>query len=823
MSSFNPKPFGKYFLIDKLATGGMAEIYKAKTFGVDGFEKLLAIKRILPHCSADKEFINMLIDEAKLSVLLSHTNVVQVYDLGKVGEDYFISMEFIHGVNLREILNLLKESTYPFKEELVVYIISEISKGLDYAHSKRDPEGNPLNIVHRDISPQNILISFEGEVKIVDFGIAKAAMNISHTMAGILKGKISYMSPEQALGKPIDHRTDIFSTGLMLYELLTGEKFFQGETQFEVLKKIRSTRIDKTQFPETISEPIREILAKALAYSTNERYPTAGDFQIDLTRYLYTTYPDFTPRKLSKFMRDLFAEEIASKQNKEKSNNLAEPKTESALVSSKAQENIVHREGISSPRIASGTATIQANGQNSGDAGMMDDEVTGDIPITSTDESSSPSVSTLGEESLTTPPEDPANSNKENSENSFSPPPIKTKKSRKWLYPIAALVILGAGLGAAWKSGWLNQFIKEPVPANGIVQIQSTPQGAQILINGQNTGKTTPTTLENLAPNKPLQVRLEKEKYKSWSKQVTPQNEIPLKLEPTLEVIPVGSLIVRSEPPGAKIFLDAKDTGFKTPTTLEDLPLSKTYTLRLEKEKYHAEERRITVYSIEPLDFLGELEPILYASLKVSSNPTGAEIFLNNQDTGKKTPATFKDLEVGELYQIKLKRGGYQELNRTVEITQEGEITFNQRLSKIAPPTPPAEQKKTQEKLEQTAKKAAEKLKELKKQTDANLKKQAEKTAPTKTEEPKKTTTNNVGTVDHQKASLGVIVIDSNPSGAMVLMNGSPQQNTPLRIKGLTPGRNYTFTVKKSGYRSWSRSITVGQGSKSFMANLKKI
>ncbi|HCU25838.1 MAG TPA: protein kinase, partial [Deltaproteobacteria bacterium] len=151
---------------------------------------------------------------------------VQVYDLGKVGEDYFISMEFINGLNLREVLSRAKETEQKFSEDIVVYILSETCKGLDYAHSKKDNEGKALNIVHRDISPQNILLSFEGEVKIVDFGIAKAAMNISHTMAGILKGKISYMSPEQALGKPIDRKTDIFSAGLILYEMLTGEKLF---------------------------------------------------------------------------------------------------------------------------------------------------------------------------------------------------------------------------------------------------------------------------------------------------------------------------------------------------------------------------------------------------------------------------------------------------------------------------------------------------------------------------------------------------------------------------------------------------------------------
>src|SRR4029450_2271011 len=220
MSDFQPKPFGKYFLIEKLATGGMAEIYKAKNFGVDGFEKLLAIKRILPHCSSDKEFITMLIDEAKLSVALSHTNIAQVFDLGKVGTDYFISMEFVDGINLRELMNRAKETGAQLPEDISVYIVSEICKGLDYAHAKKDTDGNPLNIVHRDISPQNILISYEGEVKIVDFGIAKAATKAHVTQHGALKGKLLYMSPEQAWGKALDKRTDNFSLGVVLYEML---------------------------------------------------------------------------------------------------------------------------------------------------------------------------------------------------------------------------------------------------------------------------------------------------------------------------------------------------------------------------------------------------------------------------------------------------------------------------------------------------------------------------------------------------------------------------------------------------------------------------
>jgi serine/threonine protein kinase len=347
-SDFEPKQFGKYLLTQRIAVGGMAEIYKAKTYGVDGFEKELAIKRILPHCSADKDFITMLVDEAKLSVLLSHANIVQVYDLSKVGDDYYIAMEYIHGVNLRDIMYRCREGGAPLSTDIAVYIASEMCKGLDYAHRKTDQENRPLNIVHRDVSPQNILISYEGEVKIVDFGIAKAAMNISHTLAGILKGKIAYMSPEQAMGKKVDSRTDIFSTGILLYEMLTGTKLYTGESQFEVLKKIRTTKIGVDSLPESIPEDLRPIVVKALAYDADERYQNAGDLQIELTKYLYSKHVDFSPRKLAAFIKKLFADEIKDEQAEKAREVATEGLTSTMNIQEGAKQvSIVHREGVS--------------------------------------------------------------------------------------------------------------------------------------------------------------------------------------------------------------------------------------------------------------------------------------------------------------------------------------------------------------------------------------------------------------------------------------------------------------------------------------------
>lgn len=350
MASFEPRPFGKYFLTDKIAVGGMAEIYKAKTFGVDGFEKVLAIKKILSHYSNDKDFITMLTDEAKLVVNLSHANIVQVYDLGRVNDDYFISMEFIDGINLRELIERSLELKEKIPTDIAIYVSSEVSKGLDFAHSKKDSFGSALNIVHRDVSPQNILVSFDGGVKIVDFGIAKAAMNLSHTHDGILKGKVNYMAPEQAFGKPIDGRCDVFSLGLVFYELLTGEKLFTGESQMEILKAIRNTKITAAFLRQKVTETLQPILSKALAYSVKERYATAADMQVDLTRILYLHYSGFTPHRLTDLLQRWFAGRFHAKG--ERPSEKKEVERETIFVTSQAakQVNLVHRDELVSKK-----------------------------------------------------------------------------------------------------------------------------------------------------------------------------------------------------------------------------------------------------------------------------------------------------------------------------------------------------------------------------------------------------------------------------------------------------------------------------------------
>ena len=308
----NPIPFGKYYLLDRINVGGMAEVFRATTYGVEGFEKILAIKRILPSIAEDSEFITMFTDEAKIAVQLNHTNIAQIYDLGVIAQSYFIAMEYVPGRDLRAIFERDRRLGERMGIPMACYIVSKICEGLDYAHRKKDAEMHDLNIVHRDVSPQNILVAYEGEIKLIDFGIAKAANKASKTQAGILKGKFGYMSPEQVKGEEIDRRSDIFSCGIILYEILTGERLFLGESDFTTLEKVRNVEImPPSTFNKMISEDLETIILKALSKDPEERYQYANEFQEDLQRYLIMSNQMFSRKDLGTYMKKTFSKELS--------------------------------------------------------------------------------------------------------------------------------------------------------------------------------------------------------------------------------------------------------------------------------------------------------------------------------------------------------------------------------------------------------------------------------------------------------------------------------------------------------------------------------
>lgn len=278
----------RYRVIERLASGGMAEVFLAESAGIEGFKKQVAIKRVLPHLSEKKRFIAMFLDEARLSAHLSHSNVVQVFDIGVGDNAYFIVMEYVDGADLKGVVDYLKKSGRPMPVEHAVFIAAKICEGLSYAHELRSGDGQPLRIVHRDMSPPNVLITKYGEVKIVDFGLAKATSQLEKSEAGIIKGKFSYLSPEAAQGIEVDHRTDIFAVGIILWEMLAGRRLFLGDSDFATVKMVQQAQIPALSgINKEVPSDLERIIARSLARDATTRYGNARDLGRDLTAFLY--------------------------------------------------------------------------------------------------------------------------------------------------------------------------------------------------------------------------------------------------------------------------------------------------------------------------------------------------------------------------------------------------------------------------------------------------------------------------------------------------------------------------------------------------------
>ena len=314
MNLKQPEQFGKYHLLDRINVGGMAEVFLAKTYGVKGFERLVAVKRILPSIAEDEEFVDMFIDEAKIAVELQHVNIAQIFELGQVNEIYYIALEYISGCDLQWISQELNDANETMPISHACFSIMQVCEGLHYAHNKRDQMGNPLGIVHRDVSPHNILVSFSGEVKLIDFGIAQAITKRAKTNAGILKGKFGYMSPEQVGGQHVDHRSDVFSCGIILYELLTGQRLFVGESDFATLEKIRDAQIPSmVDFNPDIPVELEHIVLRALAKDPTVRYQTTAEFHKDLESFVYASGGYCSTNTFAFWMKRRFAQEASKK------------------------------------------------------------------------------------------------------------------------------------------------------------------------------------------------------------------------------------------------------------------------------------------------------------------------------------------------------------------------------------------------------------------------------------------------------------------------------------------------------------------------------
>ena len=306
----------KYILLDLIGTGGMAEVYKCRLSGKKGFEKLVVLKKLLPQYAEDPEIVSNFIDEAKLAALLQHENIAQIYDFGEIDGSYFIAMEYLFGKDLHSVMKRAKEVDGSMAVELALFIAARICEGMEHAHSQKDLQHRPLNIIHRDLSPHNVFVTYEGKVKIIDFGIAKAELFDNRTQAGMVKGKVSYMSPEQLIAKEVDLRSDIFAIGILLYEMLSGSRMYSGDTA-TLIRKCMQVEYEKAERAVPGLQPeIYKILEKALQPDRNLRYQSCAEMLAAIEECLFSLNQRSTASFLGKYICQLFAREYEEEKNR---------------------------------------------------------------------------------------------------------------------------------------------------------------------------------------------------------------------------------------------------------------------------------------------------------------------------------------------------------------------------------------------------------------------------------------------------------------------------------------------------------------------------
>ena len=328
---------GRYTLVRSLGTGGMAELFLARADGIGGFAKLVALKRILPHKASNERFIRMLLNEARLVASLEHPNIAAVYDICFDENEYFFAMEYVHGHDLRRILHAAPG--HMLRLENVLHIMVGVCAGLHHAHEARDPQGKPLEIVHRDVSPSNVLVSYQGAVKLVDFGVAKAATMISETREGIIKGKHGYMSPEQCLGDKLDRRSDLFAVGILLWEMTVGRRLYKVNGELATLQRIVYADAPRpSKFIDGCPPELERIIMRALSRDVAARYQTAQEIQIDLEAFALAHQLPVSPLAMTQELSEMFRERLdawreAERAGRSLADHLADASSEDAMPS----------------------------------------------------------------------------------------------------------------------------------------------------------------------------------------------------------------------------------------------------------------------------------------------------------------------------------------------------------------------------------------------------------------------------------------------------------------------------------------------------------
>ncbi|MEW5851310.1 MAG: serine/threonine-protein kinase [Myxococcota bacterium] len=534
--------FGRYVLLERIAAGGMAEVFRAASLGTAGFSKPLAIKRILPHLVSDEAMTTMLIDEAKIAASLSHPNILQVLDLGEVNSQFFIAMEFVAGKSLNLVIATALKQGLRLPLPFCAYVMAQAVHGLAYAHQKVGTNGEPMNIIHRDVSPQNIMVGYDGAVKLADFGIAKAADRHTHTRTGTVKGKLAYMAPEQAEDLAIDQRVDIFAMGVVAHELFAMRRLRKAKTDVALVKEVVDAHFPRfEELGLEVPDAVAQVIYRALEKDRNRRWPDAHNFAMALEGAIAASGWHFGTAQVGALMRELFAEEVARERE--------------------AQQ---HFDGVMMELHASGGAGLSES--------------------TRVDWEELEKTRRHGQVGMTPLPAPPAGG--------LRPMPVSNQvpatdvvmpqsTSRRTL--VAAAVLGLAALSAVALGITTRRPPSEnPLPRLGNVVVETEPEGATVLVSGKEQAARAPVVLRDLLPG-PVEVEARMEGRLPSRQIVVVGAGETQKLRIVLAAAEV-QVPISSEPAGATVRLGDAVVG-RTPTTV-NLRSGTTATLKVELAGY---------------------------------------------------------------------------------------------------------------------------------------------------------------------------------------------------------------------------------------------
>ncbi len=689
-----PVLFGKFCLLERISVGGMAEVFRAKTLDNPNVQRYLAIKRILPNLAEDDEFISMFIDEAKISVQLTHRNIAQIYELGHLDGSYYIVMEFVSGRDILAIQNQLRRDKRIMSVGQAVYLTRQIALGLDFAHRKTDANGNPLGIIHRDISPQNILVSYNGEVKVIDFGIAKAATRSNKTQVGVLKGKFGYMSPEQVRGKELDRRSDIFALGTLMHELLTCRRLFHGESDFATLEMVRKVDIQPpSAFNPNVPPEIDAIVMKALAADPDERYGWCSEMADDLHRFLAMLRPPYTERILEDWMQKTFSERLEKERKKIHFFSQINSMQDVELYNQELQRQIeLKRQGIEPQTIEpepamTAQATMIWDAQKQGlfeeeadPAKDMANKATQIFQAPEDMPAPVPGAGGLIERVLRAgppppmaahdptgfiPPEQQASIHTQ-PRAAYPAPPQPASGGSSMAAPVLVagigLLLLAGAAAALLLTGALDGVLGSAEP---VVVVNTSPtQEVEVLVNGKLRATRTPFTATDLTPGT-YTVEIRHADFLPAVERVEVARGARSELHFSLKPRPVGKAIVtyQVDPADAALYVDGVRSPESGAVRVLELDDQREHLVEVVAAGYAPVEHRLAVSDGEKLTRDARLAKVS-GEIEVTCTAQGT-VYLNGEKIGK-APQTLRDLSPHRVHELTVDYPGYAPWGKAV-------------------------------------------------------------------------------------------------------------------------------------------------------------